>query len=229
MTKMLKKFLSKVFQVSIKFYNNTMILKKEFGQYKTIKKNLPINRENEPIPWYTYPAIEFLSQFDYSTLKLLEFGMGNSSIFWSKRCKHITCIEHRKEWFEQINLSIKPSNTSLFLKDENTYTDICENGETFDIVIIDGIKRTECAKNISKCLKFETGMVILDNSDWYPETSEYLRNELKLNQIDFFGFGPINNYTWCTSIFLGPKAKLNPLNRQPAKGIGALNQICDND
>jgi hypothetical protein len=226
---MIKKLLSKVFPANVKFYNNIRILKDGFCQYKTIKQNLPIDKNNYPIPWYTYPAIEYLSQFDYSSYQILEFGMGNSSIFWSKRCKHITCIEHRIEWFEQINSSINQTNTTLLLKDEITYTEICNKIETFDIVIIDGIKRTDCAKNIAKCLKPETGMVIMDNSDWYPETSKYLRDELNLNQIDFFGFGPINNYTWCTSIFLGAKTKLNPLSRQPVNGIGSLNQICDND
>ena len=48
-------------------------------------------------------------------------------------------------------------------------------------------------------------MIVLDNSDWFPETTEVLRSSLKWIQIDFHGFGPINGYTWTTTIFINPK------------------------
>lgn len=47
-------------------------------------------------------------------------------------------------------------------------------------------------------------MLILDNSDWYPSTIKYLQKNLNWVQIDFHGFGPINSYTWTTSIFVNP-------------------------
>ena len=62
----------------------------------------------------------------------------------------------------------------------------------------------------------DSGMVILDNSDWYSNTSKYLRDSLNLLQVDFHGFGPINDYTWTTSIFFKRNIKLNPIgNIQP--------------
>jgi hypothetical protein len=68
-------------------------------------------------------------------------------------------------------------------------------------------------------------MIILDNSDWYKETSKYLRDELDLIEVDFHGFGPINNYTWTTSIFLSRNFSFKPINNiQPHFSIAAIKQ-----
>src|SRR5947209_1387749 len=42
-------------------------------------------RSGEAIPWYTYPAIDFLSQRDFAGKRVLEFGGGQSTIWWSQR------------------------------------------------------------------------------------------------------------------------------------------------
>jgi hypothetical protein len=47
-------------------------------------------------------------------------------------------------------------------------------------------------------------MLIFDNSDWYPNTVRFLQEKLGWMQIDFHGYGPINNYTWTTSILMNP-------------------------
>jgi len=54
-------------------------------------------------------------------------------------------------------------------------------------------------------------MVIFDNSDWYPKTIEFLRNTLDWIEVDFHGFGPINDYTWTTTIFINRLLKLKYL------------------
>jgi len=59
--------------------------------------------------------------------------------------------------------------------------------------------RRTCGKNRGGVI------VIFDNSDWYPKTVEFLRENLGWVQIDFHGFGPINNYTWTTSLFVNPQ------------------------
>lgn len=75
----------------------------------------------------------------------------------------------------------------------------------FDIIIIDGIFRNLCAKEVSSLLNVESSegaMVVLDNADWHQNTAKFLRNEVGLIEVDFHGFSPINDYTLTTSIFL---------------------------
>jgi len=68
-------------------------------------------------------------------------------------------------------------------------------------------------------------MVILDNSDWYRETAKYLRENLDMIEVDFHGFGPINDYTWTTSVFLSRNYRFKSNNNvQPHFSISAIKQ-----
>ncbi len=226
--KKLKDIITKVFPVRVKLFQNFRILKNDFAQFRSMKSGFPVNKSGEAIPWYTFPAIEYLSQFDFSEMNVLEFGSGYSTVYWKKKCRKITSVEHRAEWINIVKGFIFKENTELILQTENNYTQICKTlDKKFDIIIIDGIKRPDCTREIKHCLNTQTGLVILDNSDWYPETSKYLRNELNLFEIDFFGFGPINNYTWCTSIFISRNTNLKPLKNQPQNGVASLIQNCE--
>jgi spermidine synthase len=100
--------------------------------------------------------------------------------------------------------------------------------EKFDVIIIDGIRRIECSKFIKDYLNVlskDGCAVTLDNSDWYKGAPEYLRNDLDLIEIDFHGFGPINNYTWTTSIFISRNFNFKPTdNIQPNYSVSAIHQ-----
>jgi len=221
---MIKKIVLRLIPTSIKKQaKNFIILSKIYGQYKSIKNSSSINEKGEPIPWYTYPAIEFLNQFDFSTEKVFEYGSGSSSLYWSEKCLSLISIEHDQDWFNKIKNNIK-SNQKLFLrKNKDEYVQSINEFESeFDILIIDGVYRQDCAKEVKNKLNRESGIVILDNSDWYAGTAEFLRDSMDMIQVDFHGFGPINDYTWTTSIFFTRKIIMNPKNKQPSYSLSAL-------
>jgi len=170
-----------------------------------------------PIPWFTYPAIEFLSQFNYSDLDVFEWGSGNSSFYFAKKCKSIISIEINPEWYE-LNKEYKLKNQEFILSNQEQFDlEILNYNQLFDIIIIDSIKRNECTNQALLKLK-ENGLIILDNSDRHPEICEKLRNN-GFTEIDFHGFGPINSYTWTSSIFF-KMFSLKPLSIQPVIPIG---------
>ena len=74
---------------------------KEFAIERSIDEKVCIDKDGNPIPWYTYPAIEYLSQFDYSQKEIFEFGCGYSSMFWANRAKKVTSIEDNINWFSK--------------------------------------------------------------------------------------------------------------------------------
>ena len=91
----------------------------------------------------------------------------------------------------------------------------------FDVIIIDGSHRYECAREAIDQLR-DNGFIILDNSDWKEKTSKFLR-ESDLIEVDMAGFGPINGYTWTTSFYFKRNVKLTPaFDCQPVHGIGSL-------
>lgn len=214
---MIKKILDKTIPLRIKKQlQNFSILAFEYAQYRTIKKWNCVDKSGNEIAWYTYPAIEYLDNIDFSGKSIFEYGSGNSSIFWARKAKNVTSVEHDKLWFEKVKVNLSNNQKLLYKENNEQYENsILDLNKKFDVIVIDGIRRPECSKVIGSCLNNDSSdgfMVVLDNSDWYRETSKYLRDELDLVQVDFHGFGPINNYTWTTSVFFSRNFKFKPVN-----------------
>jgi len=226
----IRKMVGKFIPVRIKKqFHNFKVLAYDYSQYNTIKKWDCIDIYGNKIPWYTYPTVEFLNTFDFSEKSIFEFGSGNSSAYWAKKAKCVISIEHDKEWFEKVNSSLNDNQTLLYRENSEDYEkSILDFDKKFDVIIIDGIRRLECSKIIEQHLNRESmegSIVILDNSDWFRETSKYLREKLDLIEIDFHGFGPINDYTWTTSVFITRNFRFKPIdNIQPIFSISAIKQ-----
>lgn len=215
-----------------KMFSAFRILRKEYAQYNSMKEMECIDKGKNAIPWYTYPAIEYLDNLDLSSARVFEFGSGNSSLFWSKKAQEVISIEHNVDWHRKVSASRGENQTILLSSDDEGYErTIEEDGRKFDVIIIDGIRRPQCARRIGPFLNDSNrgAMVILDNSDWYPDTAKYLRESLHLIQVDFHGFGPINGYTWTTSVFLTRDFDIKPINGiQPHFSLGAVRQSGEN-
>lgn len=217
--------LPKTFQFSIGCFR---ILNNKFGYKTSVIKGLPLDAENNPIPWYTYPAIEFLNQFDYSDKTVFEWGGGNSSLFWSRRAQKIFTVDNDKEWADKIKSESKNGNLEIrWIDNKDKYIGaIHDLSGKFDLIIIDGKFRSECANTCLSHLK-EGGLIILDNSDWYPKTAKRLKS-CGLLQIDFSGFGPCNNYTWTTSLFFSRNFNFKTVNEnQPVHSLGSIKQYAE--
>ena len=206
-----------------KAVENLQILLYRHGQLNTFRTNRPVNPRGEPIPWITYPAFEFLSQFDYAQSTVFEFGSGNSTLFWAERALSVTSVETDRDWFEALQRNI-PSNVQLsYFDDADQFANsIMTVHQVFDVVVIDSAKhRYRAALNTVETIA-DGGMVIFDNSDWYPNSCRLLR-EHGFVQIDFHGFGPVNNYAWTTSVFFRGSMKFRRLaeDLRPIGGIVA--------
>jgi hypothetical protein len=199
---MLPQFLIEKMMKIIKQVHNFRALSVEYGQWSTIKDWNSVDESGYPTPWYTYPATEYLSHLDFTKMTIFEYGSGNSTLWWSQRAENILSVEDDENWFEKIKNPLQKKGTQYLLKTNKLeYIEAAYNSN--DVFIIDGQFRRECAEHVAK-VGGAAAMIILDNSDWYPSTVEFLRNSLNWVQVDFHGFGPINNYTWTTSIFINP-------------------------
>jgi hypothetical protein len=182
---------------------NLRSLAYDYGQWTTIRDWNSIDENGDPIPWYTYPTTEYIAHLNLSWMTIFEYGSGNSTLWWAKRSKSVVSVEDDEEWFEKVRQNLSSGRTQYHLKTrKEDYVTAALNDA--DIFIIDGKYRKECAEHIVK-IGGAGVMIILDNSDWHPEIVEFLRSSLGWLQIDFHGFGPINNYTWTTSVFINPK------------------------
>jgi hypothetical protein len=201
---------------------NFKILSLGFGQFRSIRQWASVDRDGNPIPWYAYPAIEYIKQLDISDKTVFEYGSGNSSIFWSRRCRKLVSVESDREWYSKVQPMMPDGADYLFLSRKEEYIkSITRYPYDFDVIIIDGLHRYECALEALTKLKHD-GFIILDNSDWMEKTSELLRSS-DLIEVDMSGFGPINNYTTTTSFYFRRGVNLRPgHDRQPIHGVGSL-------
>ncbi|MGP1383596.1 MAG: hypothetical protein ACTS2F_08550 [Thainema sp.] len=207
---------------------NFKILQIDYGQLRTVCRWTCVDAQNKPIPWYTYPAIDYLKQLNFSDKKVFEYGSGNSSFFWADRAKEVISIEHNPSWFKSISKHCPNNLNILLLEDKEDYISAIEKHADLDVIIIDGLYRKECALKAIAKLK-EGGLIILDNSDWHVYTAQALR-DADLIQVDMTGFGPINFYTWTTSLFISRKFAVRPCNNvQPLHGPGSLKKHVDAD
>lgn len=197
----------------------------QYGFFKSMKLKQSIDANGRPIPWYTYPAKEFLDQFDFSALRVFEFGCGNSSLWWAERVQKVVSVESSLEWRNTVAKSAKPNMEILLCETKAKYLQSLEElDEIFDIIIIDGLYRYDCIKPTIK--KFSgNGLIIVDNADWHPDLLAELRQKLDLIQVDFAGFGPINNYTWVTTVLISRNFRFKTFASQPKFCLGGIKQI----
>ena len=203
------------------------LIENEYGHQKSVDLGKPVDGSLNPIPWYTYPAIEYLKQFDFSNKSIFEYGSGNSSIFWSSLAGSVTSVETDSSWFE-VTHKIKPHNLKIYLKKERLeyVNSIMEDNCFYDVIVIDGSYRYDCARIAAKCLSID-GFIILDDSERYPEICSILRNN-DLIQVDFLGLSPIVYYTKTTSLFFKRQFRLDILSdKSPYFSIGSLCHLYD--
>jgi hypothetical protein len=161
--------------------------------------------DGTPLPWYTYPAIDFLAQRDFRNCHVLEFGGGQSTLWWSARARSVLTIEEDADWFTRLRSQVRP-NVSLHCIPVDRATRTVQPVkeliaaspiQKFDIIVVDGHLRREVA-----ALAFDylapLGAIILDNAEGYGFYDEI--KERPCRRIDFFGFAPGVARRHCTSI-----------------------------
>jgi SAM-dependent methyltransferase len=173
--------------------------------------------------------VEYLLGLDLRELDLLELGGGASTQFWSGRTKSVLTFETSPEWMQVLKSRPLPNVEARLSAAETLAGDMLGLNRTFDIVVIDAAaNRYQLAKNALKVLR-PGGLVLLDNSDWFPYAARVLR-EADLIQVDFHDFRPLHHYRCTTSLFMHrdfrpkPKSTRLPLVPIGGKDVAESNQ-----
>ncbi|MDX1903688.1 MAG: FkbM family methyltransferase [Thermonemataceae bacterium] len=179
---------------------------KDEGWFKSFYKKQAIDKEGQPIPWFTYSAVHFLSKRLDKSFEVFEYGCGNSTLWLAQRVKNVDAVEGDKDWIAYLQNKI-PANVRLiyYPVEENQngkYAQaISEMGKKYDLVIVDGRDRNNCVIQAEKFLG-EKGVIILDNSDRpdYQTSIDFLL-EKGYRKIDFIGNTAIVSIISSTSVF----------------------------
>lgn len=222
-------FFKKIFNfVNVKSHPLGEIYDLAYNHSASARLKKSVDKLGKPIPWFTYSAIAYLERLDLNQKTVFEWGSGHSSLYFSDKCQSITSIEYKKDWYKYVNSLLEENMTLHHVGYDDYAKIISEIDESYDIIIIDGEidRRLECAKEAIKYIK-PGGLIILDNSDWLPNTTRFLRDK-GYQQIDFSGPGPINPYFWSTSLYFSNETKLKVLDDlSPGHIPGGLDNIRD--
>ncbi len=152
-----------------------------------------ISRLPAPRPWLAPAAIAILDKILTKSMKVMEYGSGSSTLFLAARANEVNSVEHDQNWYQRVkeqlqepNLDhvklhfippIKPeTNQDVANRYKQLYNNPNHNYENyinfiynfpdsyFDVVLVDGRARTECALAAMPKLK-SGGILILDNSE----------------------------------------------------------------
>lgn len=196
--------------------------KRNLSYHGSIEKSAQIKQsvaaDNAPLPWYSYPAIEFIESLlqskDLDRFSVFEYGAGKSTSFYADYgVSLIRSVESNPEWFSLVDAAVGDyNNVDLLFRDLGAAsTAIKETSEKYDLVVIDGRMRVDCVFNCVENLK-DNAIVLLDNSDRpkYGTAIRYLQ-DLGFIRIDFCGLCPGISTPTATSVFLHDPEILNQL------------------
>lgn len=185
------------------------ILNNGLGFRKSLENGSCMLGDERAIPMMSYGLIEYLMGLDLTAMDLLELGGGNSTEFWSQRAKSVLTLETDPEWARVLtarefpNAEIRPTTADTIAQDMTAM------GRSFDIIVVDAAaNRYRCARTALTLLK-SGGFIVLDNADWYPNTTAMLRGA-DMIQVDFHDFRPLRWYRCATSLFLHPQFRARP-------------------
>jgi hypothetical protein len=184
----------------------------EIGWFNSLIQKKPVDKNNQPIPWVTYSFIEFIKGRLSNELVVLEFGSGNSTLFYSRFVKHLYAVEHEVNWFNEMKSKVG-ANVQLSyvqLKSDGEYARFSSQiDRRLDLIIVDGRDRVNCIKNSVGSLT-ENGVIVLDDSEReeYREGIAFLENH-SFKRLDFWGIAPGIFFNKCTSVFYRAQNCLN--------------------
>ena len=181
---------------------------KSIGVFNS-QSNTILNGDGETIPLLTTSFLYWFETKSWRSMKLLEFGSGGSTLYFSKFFRSLTSFETNKDWYEEIS-SKAPKNVKVIkVKSiiDSLKTNIIENINNFDAILIDaGENRAKITRWLA--LNNYKGIIFFDNSDHYRNSISILIDNGFI-EIPFFGLKPIEDCVSCTSILMKPSTLKN--------------------
>ena len=136
-------------------------------------------------PWWNSRAIEYLQNRLPREGRAFEWGSGGSTVWLARHGMRVTAIESESEWAERVRARC-PESDVRFIPGADTGTfrsepQLRDRGvhyfdeyisaindfkpESFDVIVIDGICRKECASLAAEKVK-RNGIIVVDDTNW---------------------------------------------------------------
>jgi hypothetical protein len=173
------------------------------GWFQSLRVRQSVDGGGNPIPWWTYPVIDFLDERLRQPLRALELGCGNSTRWLCERVHEVISLENDADWARRVEAKL-PANGRIictagiedFLESQSVHLG------KFDVIVNDAnANRIRCATAAIPLLK-DSGVMIWDNTDGpdWPTIEENMRRS-GLREISFSGMTPQEISSSRTTVF----------------------------
>jgi len=177
---------------------------REDGWLRSFREGRSVDASGAPLPWLTYPALEFLAARIRPEWRVFEYGSGASTHWWAKRVREVVSVEHDPGWYAKVRgglpANAKLSHVPLVPGGDYARSAAREPGG-FDVVVIDGRDRVNCARAALVGLQ-PRGVIVWDNSDRADYAEGYaLLAAAGFRKVPFVGMAPVFNQKSETGVF----------------------------
>ena len=123
-------------------------------------------------PWLTPDAVKLLDDALSIEMCGLEFGSGNSTVWFARRLGKLTSVEHSLDWFTNVIRQLANGgleNIDYILREdpgEYVSASLKFTDGSLDFVLVDGIERGKCALTSLPKVK-QGGILVIDDSHRY--------------------------------------------------------------
>ena len=120
------------------------------------------------VPMISYRARRAIEELLTKDSQMVEFGSGNSTLWFAARTGFVLSIEDDKEWYAHVQKqcsSLNSYNVRHEFRTEKNYTNLLDiQNESLDFALVDGTDREGCIRSVVPKLKRGANLY-LDNSD----------------------------------------------------------------
>lgn len=186
-----------------------LLFSRRTGHWKSSFAMMALSSRGTAIPWYTYPCIDFLKYRSFENKVVLEFGAGQSTLWWAQKAARVVALEGDEAWLKRLEPEL-PANAQVHLVPMSSpsacvdaVNRVLANHEDtrFDVVVIDGLWRDEMVDIAVRVVK-DDGIVICDNAESFGFHEAFRHRDFL--RVDFFGHAPGVVLPHCTSIYFRP-------------------------
>ncbi len=170
------------------------------GWLKSFRLGRSVDHQGHPIPWNPYCFVRFIEPRLKKEFRVFEYGCGASTAWYSRRVSQIIAVEHDPNWRDRIAPQLANGKVIYCPVDDGYIKEACNGHGNFDIVIIDGQRREECAMYAAQAVS-DTGCIVWDDSqeEHFQRGYPPLRKQ-GWREISFWGLKPSEIVPGQTSI-----------------------------
>ncbi len=160
------------------------------------------------LPWLAYAATAWLDAQCHPDWRVLEYGLGSSSLWWAERVRDLTIIEHDPAWIARLAPQL-PAHVRLLQIDQGdpAYRDFCRQTEQrWDLISVDGKRRNSVIKRAAEAL-VPGGLLLFDDSQKVRYAKPLAKLERRgFEALHFWDAKPLQSYAGKTTILRAPRA-----------------------